>query len=247
MLIINADDFGIGEKATGNILACYQRDRITSTSAMMFMVDSERAAKLALDASIDVGLHLNLSSPFSGRTLSRRLQEYQSKIVTFLEGGKYHFLLYNRALKQQFGYVCQAQYEEFTRLYNKLPTHIDGHHHMHLCMNILIDKLIPRGAKVRRNFSFSKGEKSFLNRLYRRIIDRSLMKRFVCTDFFFSVSSPRSEIVQGVSLRGIANLAGSQNVELMVHPERKTEYDYLMGDEFLRIVAAVKRGSYASL
>jgi len=46
MLIINADDFGRSELETDVILKCYHERRITSTTAMVFMADSVRAADL---------------------------------------------------------------------------------------------------------------------------------------------------------------------------------------------------------
>ena len=61
MIIINADDWGRSERETDAALSTYKRGRITSASAMVFMRDSGRAADLAKDAGIDVGLHFNLS------------------------------------------------------------------------------------------------------------------------------------------------------------------------------------------
>ena len=45
MLIVNADDLGRNITATDNILCCHARRRVSSASAMMFMADSERAAR----------------------------------------------------------------------------------------------------------------------------------------------------------------------------------------------------------
>ena len=45
---------------------------------------------------------------------------------------------------------------------------------MHLCANLLLSDMIPAGIKMRRNFSFWPGEKSWLNRAYRALIDRWL-------------------------------------------------------------------------
>src|SRR5262245_28926635 len=47
MLIVNADDLGRSKAETDAAMACYAKDRITSTSAMVFMTDSERASELA--------------------------------------------------------------------------------------------------------------------------------------------------------------------------------------------------------
>ena len=118
-------------------------------------------------------------------------------------------------------------------LYGTLPSHIDGHHHMHLCANILMSKVIPRGIKMRRNFSFWPGEKSPLNRAYRA---------------FDRWSACRQILYNGLSLRSLASalrrrqlgrvtmLAKSSNVELMTHPVVHAEADYFMSDEFRELL-----------
>ena len=66
MLIINADDWGRSAAETDAALRCYKAGRVTSVSAMVFMEDSERAAELAKENELDVGLHLNFAEPFTG-------------------------------------------------------------------------------------------------------------------------------------------------------------------------------------
>jgi hypothetical protein len=100
--------------------------------------------------------------------------------------------------------------------------------------------LIPEGSKVRRSFTFSVGEKNYLNRYYRYIVDAILTKRYICTDYFHSIS-PQREI--GCLLK-IVNLSKSRNVELMVHPEIPEEFDYLMSEEYLQVISDTERKSY---
>jgi predicted glycoside hydrolase/deacetylase ChbG (UPF0249 family) len=210
---------------------------------MVFMADSERAAQLALENGLDTGLHLNFSLQFDGNCKSNKLLECQRRIASFLKTNKYSFLLYNPLLKGDFHYVYSAQYEEYVHLYNKVPTHIDGHHHLHLCTNILAARLIPKGAKVRRSFTFSRGEKSAFNRFYRCIVDAIVTRRYNCTDFFFSLSL----LLRTGRLQTIMNLARSRNVEVMVHPERNEEFDYLMSDAYFDMISAVNTGNYRLL
>ncbi len=167
MLIINADDWGRSLAETDAAFRCYKAGRITSVSAMVFMADSERAAELAQESELDVGLHLNFSERFTGKNNSGRLGECQSRLVRYLRRNKYSQLFYNSFLRNAFSYSYHAQAEEFARLFGKPPSHIDGHHHMHLCANMLLSNLIPAGMKIRRNFSFWPGEKSRFNRAYR--------------------------------------------------------------------------------
>lgn len=236
MLIINADDWGKNKLATDNSLSCFKSGRITSASAMVFMVDSERAAELALESGLETGLHLNFTLRFSGRVQSTKLNEYHQRIAAFLSRNKYSLLFYNPLLKKYFEYVFKAQHEEYLRLYNNKPAHMDGHHHMHLCTNMIVGKVIPRGFKVRRNHSFAFGEKNPLNRFYRRIVDRWLVKRYMCADFLFDILP-----IQSGRLQRIVNLAKSSNVELMVHPENVTEYIYLMSDEYKHIISCIEK------
>ncbi len=240
MLIINADDFGANTAATDNALACYKNGRITSASAMVFMSDSERAAGLALENDLDVGLHLNFTHKFNGPVKSARLIEYQMDIARFLQRNKYCLLLYNPFLRKQFAYVYNAQYDEFMRLYGKRPTHIDGHHHMHLCTNMLIDRYVPTGFKIRRSFSFSVREKSPINRLYRNIVDRILARRYSCTDFFFSISPDRGYD----RLRRIVELSHYHIVELMTHPEKRDDFVFLMSGEYSEMIRNAKTGIF---
>ncbi len=243
MLIINADDWGKNATTTDNCVSCFKNGRITSVSAMMFMVDSERSADLALQNKIDTGLHLNFNEAFSGNIKLNKLNECQQRIDSFLKKNKYSFLLYNPLLKSDFQYVYSAQYDEYVRLYSAEPTHIDGHHHMHLSTNVLMQRLISRNSKVRRNFSFAQGEKNFLNLLYRFLVDTWLQRRYICTDFFFSISPVNST----AHFRRIVEQSRSHNVELMVHPEKKSEFEYLMSDDFLRAISDTIIGTYQSL
>jgi predicted glycoside hydrolase/deacetylase ChbG (UPF0249 family) len=243
MIIINADDWGRNTTATDNSMVCFKNGKITSVSAMVFMEDSNRAAALALENDLDVGLHLNFTTKFNQKNTSSKLLECQQRIAAFLQKNRYCFLLYNPILKRDFHYVFSAQYEEYIRLYHNKPTHIDGHHHMHLCTNVLFQRLIPRGSKVRRNFSFSSKEKSTVNRLYRSLVDRWLQRKYQCTDFFFSLVP----MYKADRLREIVELSLVHNVELMVHPEKQDEYSYLLSFEYMEIIRNKRIGSYKVL
>ncbi len=240
MLIVNADDWGRSLAETDAALQCHAQGRIDSVSAMVFMEDSERAAGLAQENGVDVGLHLNFSQPFTGDTVSPPLRKYHRSIVAFLKANKYAQLFYNPFLREQFAYSCQAQLEEFARLFGTSPTHIDGHHHMHLCANVLLGRLIPAGMIVRRNFSFFPGEKSLLNRTYRGGVDWWLARRYRLTDYFFDLT----QCMQKNKLNRVAALARSEDVELMTHPVSLGERAYLMSDEFSGLLQNLPRGSY---
>lgn len=221
-LIVNADDWGRDSKTTDQTLDCYVRGVLSSVSAMVFMDDSERAAAIALDRQIDAGLHLNFTTPFS-MGASKRLTEHQSRISRFLSRWRFVQTIYHPGLANSFEYVVAAQLDEFHRLYGERPGRIDGHHHMHLCANVLLGQLLPSGTIVRRNFSFQRGEKNVANRLYRTTIDHVLARRHFLTDFFFSLPPIQSEC----HLERIFSTARHSVVEVETHPINEEEYQFL--------------------
>jgi predicted glycoside hydrolase/deacetylase ChbG (UPF0249 family) len=243
VLIINADDFGRSARETDAIVASYRNNRITSTTAMMFMSDSERAAELANGTGLEVGLHLNLSQAFATYPKVGRLREYHERIVRFMTASKYSLLVYHPALRRQFRYVYDSQLEEFTRLYDRLPSHIDGHQHRHLCVNVLVDGVIPRKQRVRRSFSFEAGDKSVLNRGYRRVVDFALARRYQITDFFFSLQW----CLETDRTSRVFELARNSTVELMTHPLNPPEFAYLMSETYHRNISTLEIGNYSML
>lgn len=243
MLIVNADDWGRTVEETNAALACYKEGTVTSVSAMVFMQDANRAATLALDHAMPVGLHLNFSQPFSASPTDERLKDYHVRIVRFLTRSKYACLAYRPDLREAFRYAFEAQLAEFLRLYGKAPTHFDGHQHMHLATNVLMQRLLPSGTKVRRSFSFQPGEKALLNRWYRSLVDRTLARRHQITDYFFSIA-PR---LAPEPLAPIINLARSATVELMTHPALPKEYHFLISDRFAELLGQVQVGSYEAV
>jgi predicted glycoside hydrolase/deacetylase ChbG (UPF0249 family) len=228
VVIVNADDWGLNAEATDRIFDCAQVRAISSVSAMMFMDDSERAASLARELDMDAGIHLNLTCGFTAPEASLRLREHQQRITAFLRSGRYARVIFNPLLVAAFDYVIKAQIEEFERLYGVAPNRLDGHHHMHLCGNVLLQGLLPSGATVRRNQSFTVGEKGSVNRWYRRTQDVFLSKRHPMADYFFDLVP-----IQPVRLRRILELAREFNVEFETHPDNADEYRFLMRGELV--------------
>ena len=235
MLIINADDLGRSRNETDAVLACHARGRVTATSAMVFMADSERAASLARAAGIPVGLHLNLSERFTGAGVPAEVRSRHDRVVRFLKASRYALVLFNPLRAADFAAVVAAQFAEFRRLYGAEPAHVDGHQHMHLATNVLLQRLLPQGARVRRNFSFGPGQKGVVNRWYRARVDRLLARRHRLTDHFFSLSQQ----MQPGSIEPLLALSSAADVEVMVHPAWAHEYEFLMSDAFGRALGTL--------
>ena len=234
-LIINADDWGIDRPTTDRALECLQAGTLSSVSAMVFMADSERAAAIAREHAIDAGLHLNLTTPFSFAGVSPALLGHLETISRTLRSRWFAETIFNPQLAPSFEYLVDAQLAEFHRLFGREPGRIDGHHHMHLCFNVLWGRLLPAGTIARRSFSFRRGEKPLLNRLYRHAVVLILRRRHVTTDYLFSL--PPLEPVE--RLRRICFLAREHAVEVEAHPVRPEEYRFLIGGEIRRLAGEV--------
>ena len=236
MLIVNADDYGCEKETTDRILTCYLLKRIHCASAMTFMADSERAADLARENKLPVGLHLNLDREINGSQLPAKLRETHCKIASYLNARKWNMLIYNPFLHNYFDYVFQAQWDEFCRLYGEEPKRLDGHHHMHLCMNMLLSGKIPKGIQVRRNFSFNSEEKPIINRLYRCLVDWWLQRNYLCTDTFFSMTPLNQGVSSHERLRRPLLLSKFSAVEILFHPGLENEYMFLLSPEWEKII-----------
>ncbi len=229
-VIVNADDWGRDRETTSRILDCYRAGSVSSVSAMVFMEDSERAAVVARQENIDSGLHLNFTTEFSAVQVPSRLVEHQKEIARTLNKNRLAQALYHPRLTASFEYVVKAQIEEFVRIYGGVPDRFDGHHHMHLCANVICQELLPVRSIVRRNLSFGSGEKRFVNRFYRRIQDQRLAQRHRLADYFFDMQP----VEPGARLERIFALGMRFNVEVETHPIREEEYRFLMSGELHR-------------
>lgn len=230
LLIVNADDWGRDAATTDRILECVAPGGVSAVSAMVFMQDSERAAGIARERGVEAGLHLNFTTRFTGTGLPASIVARQQQVSRYLRRHRLAPYVFNPRLTAAFEYLVAAQLDEYRRLYGADPAHINGHHHMHLCANVLVHGLLPAGAFVRRNFCFEPGEKSLWNRLYRRTVDRLLARRHRQTDLFFSLEplEPRTRVER------ICALARNAVVELETHPVQPDEYRFLRDAEILR-------------
>jgi hypothetical protein len=221
-LVVNADDWGQDRETTDRTFDCVRCGTVSAVSAMVFMEDSERAAQISQDHRVDTGLHLNLTAPFVSGLCSARLVEHQCKIASYLRRHPLARVLFHPGLAISFEYSVKSQLDEYGRLFSHPPGRVDGHHHMHLCSNIQRAQLLPSGTLVRRNFSFQPGEKSLINRLYRKHIDDKLSRRHRLMDYLYALPP-----LESMRLQRVIDLARNHSVELETHPINPVEYNFL--------------------
>jgi predicted glycoside hydrolase/deacetylase ChbG (UPF0249 family) len=241
MLIINADDWGANRTCTDRILDCYLNDRITSTTAMLFMKDSVRASEMAREHGLPVGLHINFTREFAETGGRTALNYHQKRLVTYFAKSKFIRVIYNPAIRNSIFYSFVSQYDEFIRIFMKTPTHIDGHHHIHLCSNIICDNIIPKKVKIRPRLCGRGGEKNILAILSGKLIDYIIQQRYTVIGSVYKLGCSDSELSE------IVNRAAVQDVELITHPARLEEYEYLKSESYARLISRALRGSYGSI
>jgi predicted glycoside hydrolase/deacetylase ChbG (UPF0249 family) len=243
MIIITADDYGKNSQTTDSILECAAARRITSVSAMVFMEDSARAASVVPNQQIEVGLHLNFTLPFTDRLIPSGLADHQARLVSYLTKHRTAQAVFNPFLANSFKYVYQVQKDEFLSLYGRRPDFINGHHHMHLCANVLWGGMLRPGLRIRRPFSVEPAHRNRLYRVYQSALGWWVSRRFVSTDAFFSIVPFQDHL----RLEKIAFLGITASVEIEVHPENRDEAGFLRSDSFLQVLGQTALGGFRSL
>jgi predicted glycoside hydrolase/deacetylase ChbG (UPF0249 family) len=238
MLIINADDWGHDEHTTSRILACVKRGAVSSVSSMLFMRDSERAAALARDHGIDAGLHLNLDTSFSARRLSGKLLEHQLKLAHFLRN-RFARPFFHPRLVNSFEYAVSAQFDEYNRLYGAPPQRIDGHHHVHLCANVLLSGLLPASSVIRPHFASERGEKRIRNSLFRCYAQCMLAKRYRTVDCLVALPP-----LEPSRLMRIISRSNEATIEVETHPVNPAEFELLTEGALFRLLGETPLSSH---
>jgi chitin disaccharide deacetylase len=257
-LILNADDFAFNAAVSRGIVTLAQQGRLTATSAMTLSPRwaADAPALMELRGQIDVGLHLDWTSPFAieaghGRGLKRAM-------LTAVLGG------YSRAKAHD---VIQRQLDAFEQVWQAPPSHIDGHQHVHQFKGIrdaLVDMMAKRYSGVpigqRPYLRISKGVSGWLDMKANVIaaLNSSAIKNIAI----------KANVTPAKGLFGIYNFTGSESdfgrlmaqwlkdapdhTIIMCHPAhgdldavdekdsiaqaRQREFNYLSGDAFAQAI-----------
>lgn len=207
---------------------------------MMFMVDSERAAGLAKTSGIPVGLHVNLSQQYDGPNVSREVVVVQAALVRKFRPRripKTGYRIYPGRWRRSdrvtvaASHAIETQLAEFRRLYGKSPTHIDGHHDVHLCASVWPSAALLTGVPIRNT-----------HRYYVR--ERGLRQRFAFPEVCISMQDVVSS--EGRVLHETLQRDDVNSVEVSQHPNLG-ERAYLLSETWLTFVKRIRTGSFLDL
>ena len=120
----------IRQKETSGIIKCFVEGIVTRASLLVNGVHAAPGVTLAQEASLPLGLHLNLTegTPCSSfpNSLAPNERSFRGKFATIdaLESGKVE--------RNDVQAEVVAQVDKFRRLTGSLPSYIDGHNHVHV-------------------------------------------------------------------------------------------------------------------
>jgi hypothetical protein len=89
---------------------------------MVFMEDSERAASLASQTSLEVGLHINFTMPFSAERVSPEILKHHKRVVSYLTKNKLAQVIYNPLLADSFHHLFSSQQKSLFAFMEDFPT-----------------------------------------------------------------------------------------------------------------------------
>jgi chitin disaccharide deacetylase len=246
LLIVNADDLGLTVPDTDAIVECFRAGAISSTTALVWMSDSDRAAELARREGMPTGLHLNLIEPYTAAAVPEHVAARQRRVVERLRAGGTGAQLYHPAWAEDFGRCITDQLARFHELYGRAPTHLDGHRHMHLVMNALLSRALGPVDRYRRPVNRTARESAAYKRMARSALGVLVGLRFTTTDVCFSVRSLHPAL-GGAGLDEELTRDHRRSVELFVHPGYGDELALLRADEWRARLAAHRLGSFEDL
>jgi len=253
LLIVNADDWGGSEATTDAILETFRAARVTSTSGMVYMADSDRAAAMAREAGIPVGLHLNLTQPFSDPATPVKVQDRQRRLSGILAGegsdrhpgtAKLRRWLYDPGLRAEVDRVIADQIERFEALYERAPTHFDGHNYVDVCPNVFLSRALPAGSRMRNSLNRFPLERTPMG-VARTLRQGLRSKRFASTRYVLHVTELRLSSDGPLDPR--LELARAVPIEVMGHPDDAAEHEILMSPRWGKCLDEFKLGSFADL
>ncbi len=253
LLVVNADDWGGSEATTEAILGTFEDGRITSTSGMVYMPDSERAAELASRAGLPVGLHINLTEPFPDPRTPAHARERQRRVAARLGGAgsdghrgtaRLRKWLYDPAIRADVDQAIADQLQSFEALYGKAPTHFDGHNYVDLCPNVFLSRSIPAGSFMRNSLDCYPLERSAKG-LLRALRQRLRTRRLRSTRYLLHIAQLRLDETEAPDPR--LRLARDAPVEVMGHPDDEAELAAFMSPAWERVMGEYRLGSFADL
>jgi predicted glycoside hydrolase/deacetylase ChbG (UPF0249 family) len=129
MLIINADDCNLTSQVTAAILKAHENGIVTSTTFLINLPVGPGVVRELLNRKkLGIGLHMNvtLGKPVAKPKLVKSLLQQDGRFKKKEQYSEKKLPPVSEILEE-----FKAQLLKFTKVFKRLPTHVDVHHHMH--------------------------------------------------------------------------------------------------------------------
>lgn len=247
VLIVNADDFGWNTEATDRTIDAFRAGQISSATAMVHMADSERAAMLAREAGLPIGLHVNLTDPFDGDKVPAATRARQLAACRHFSGRRFKLRSwsYDPRIGGDVDAAVADQLQRFEELYGGPPTHFDGHNHVQACPNVVLARPLRAVGRTRNGLRSWPSASEPMGRL--RALRRGLTyRRLLTTRYFFDIDKLFRDPTPA-SLAARVDLAHETSVEVMAHPGFPHELSALRSPLWAQALESAPLGSYRDL
>jgi chitin disaccharide deacetylase len=244
MLIVNADDWGLRPEVTDAIAECWAAGAVTCASAMVGMADSERAFELAAALELPLGLHLNLTTPFTA-AVDPEAARRQAGAVAYFAGPARRRLLLDPRARGRLDACVADQLDAFAAGRGAEAGHADGHQHVQVCPTVLTGGSLGRVRSLRCAHAFVAGAPSPAKDAYRRVVNFAVRRRFRSASFV-SLRDLHPAL-GGVGLERLREWSRGEDLEVMVHPAWDDEREVLLSPGWKQLMAELPTGSHDDL
>jgi predicted glycoside hydrolase/deacetylase ChbG (UPF0249 family) len=231
---------------TDSILRCFWAGRVSSASALVGMSDSSRAAALAREANLPIRLHLNLTEPFSDPSVPADVRDRQASLAHHFARSRSAYRICNPLRQPMIEACIRDQMQMFEQLYGEIPREIDGHQHVHTCLNVLWARSLSPVEAMRATFNLPPDDNRLAKRYVQRSINGMVRFRFESTRRFTFIRKG-TVCRSACDLSRIIARARTESVELMTHPGIEDELDLLLSDEWSEAIAGAPLGTLGDL
>jgi predicted glycoside hydrolase/deacetylase ChbG (UPF0249 family) len=234
VLIVNADDLGADRRSSDAALDGLLARTLSSASAMVWMRDSARSAQIARARCAPVGLHLNLTVPYSDPAAPPAVRDRQQRLAAIVDRDSWWSARAVALDADLVATVVADQLERFRALLGE-PTHVDGHHHVHVLDAVLA--CLPEGIAIRAP----------LTRPGSEAVERiaQLRARFAVPDACLPFEAVHADL-GGAGLHVLAR-ARREAIEVMVHPRDPAQARALATRSWRDLLSEIGAASYAGL
>ena len=218
---------------TDPILECFAAGAISSTSAMVWMPDSARAARLVRERMLPVGLHLNFTLAFPVEGVPDDVRRRQLELTQAFGPESWREPAGRAPAGSLIAAAVDDQLRQFREQFGE-PTHLDGHHHVHVHPAVL--ERLPHELPIRPPLGPGSAG--------RGLGQRWLLRRFRSPDTCLAFERIHPALGgEGLQVLGEAR---RRVVEVMTHPAMG-QREALLSAEWRAALAALQLGSYRDL